>query len=660
MEETRETIVEEREEVMVSLYGDDKSYLRTAHFLSPSLASIDEPVPKLPPLFSSFLHPTFEPGNRPLKVSLSGWSHPNNKWISWVENLRPKYQHLWKKAGIFYAIISSTFPFRRHSDLIIGLAEKWSPETNSFIFPWAETTISLEDVMILGAYSVLGSPVFCSVETQELKEIEDELNRERKRIQKGISRNENIWKWEKRFMGSGSNIEHEAFLSFWLSRFVFRYPIIRKHVLPIAVHLARGMCMALAPAVLASIYNDLSLLKETIVSTKLEACEAFILSSPLVLVQLWAWERFPELQPKPNVLNYGDPRSARWKEVNGVRVENVRMVLDAAGESFQWRPYAKVLNHWQFPKFYKEKEELVSVDLRLDDELFSFALCLRPSELVGVGCIQQYLPHRVAMQFGMDQDIPYHVARYNETPEGAWDYYLRPIYDEKLYVPSRFFESDVTVRYLKWWRKQTIVRRKRSSRKKRKRITWASDGRKGDNDASVPVGFPPKFIRVKTEGFVEEENTSHETSNATPLMCGVDKSKGLSMSDSGDSATMNGIGQRKWKKTPSISEGRKEDNDASVPPGFLPKIIKVKTKDFDEEEKLEMRSCKKHDTSNETNENEVVYQEYNKEKTGSFIEESNFASLHMMVSKLETRIARLERKVEQIKAARKGQEVKES
>ncbi|KAJ0100994.1 hypothetical protein Patl1_04240 [Pistacia atlantica] len=77
---------------------------------------------------------------------------------------------------------------------------------------------------------------------------------------------------------------------------------------------------------------------------------------------------------------------------------------------------------------------LISVDPNLSEELQSFAHCLRVSELVGFECIEQYLPHRVAMQFGMDQDLPPPVARINKTPSIAWNYYSKPIcYD--LYIP---------------------------------------------------------------------------------------------------------------------------------------------------------------------------------------------------------------------------------
>ncbi|GJR26972.1 RNA-directed DNA polymerase, eukaryota, reverse transcriptase zinc-binding domain protein [Tanacetum coccineum] len=62
-----------------------------------------------------------------------------------------------------------------------------------------------------------------------------------------------------KFKDSGSDIEHEAFLALWLSWFVFplSYSTVTKNVLEIAVHLGRGLRLALAPPVLASVYRDL-------------------------------------------------------------------------------------------------------------------------------------------------------------------------------------------------------------------------------------------------------------------------------------------------------------------------------------------------------------------------------------------------------------------
>ncbi|KAK0598994.1 hypothetical protein LWI29_001351 [Acer saccharum] len=79
----------------------------------------------------------------------------------------------------------------------------------------------------------------------------------------------------KKFMGTWSDIEHEAFLALWLSRYVFPGSscVIVQAVLPTAVQLSRGTRIALAPAILASIYIDLALLKENIaVLPELDNC----------------------------------------------------------------------------------------------------------------------------------------------------------------------------------------------------------------------------------------------------------------------------------------------------------------------------------------------------------------------------------------------------
>jgi len=64
------------------------------------------------------------------------------------------------------------------------------------------------------------------------------------------------------FIDKGSEIEHEAFLTTWLSIFVFPHKdLVKSFLFPIAIHFARGNTIALAPKILASIYKDLSLFK---------------------------------------------------------------------------------------------------------------------------------------------------------------------------------------------------------------------------------------------------------------------------------------------------------------------------------------------------------------------------------------------------------------
>ncbi|KAM1149980.1 hypothetical protein PS2_030298 [Malus domestica] len=527
MEIPEESMVEEREELMVSPPGGNP-FLKKSYFLKPTSqnSSIDELHFKLQALISS-LPSRFEPDTWPLKVNFPGWPQlERNSWKTWVHRMAYVHQSTWKKAGIYEAVLNSTYQIRRQKGLVFGFGEKWCSETNTFIFPWGEATITLEDAMVLGGYSVLGDSVFSPLKTTEVREINKKLVEGRKEI---------YWNngqvttqiWQNKFMNSGSEIEHEAFLVFWLCRYVFLNPPYRIHntVFSIAIHLARGTRIALAPAVLASIYRDLGVLKKAIVeSNRLDRSSDAVLDqtlkSPLQLVQVWAWERFSDLRPEnPNPLKYGEPRMARWDKVDGLEVGNLRKVLDSAGEDFLWRPYAlDVVENWCLPKYYPQEEKWVLVGPDLDDELLSFVRCLSVCELVVFGgTTENYLPHRVSLQFGYDQDLPCSITQFNQDPYRAWKHYIKKIKNVKLYLPSRLSEADVSTRYLKWWKQSVagpkdaceaaVPQKKRSKRTKSKQWFLLRA-----NYPSVTPGFPPKGATETDDLMDEDEQTILELS----------------------------------------------------------------------------------------------------------------------------------------------------
>ena len=510
MVEPIDAIFEEREELMVSPTGGNPT-LRIAHFLKPSVTSTEG----LPSPFLSAEPTISELENWPLKVCFRGWQRPNERWKMWVASLHSKYQSIWKESGIYEAIMCSKYSICKHQDLILGLAEKWCPKTNTFIFSWGEATVTLEDMMALGGYSVLGNPVLSPLITKEMEEIHEILLEGYTTVAKTNSiAYVGLHAWLEHFMGSGSKFEHEAFLSYWLCKFVFPMPLYRieRQNFPIAILLARGTRIALAPAVLSSIYSDLGLLKEKLVaSTKLDTEEVLNLSAPFQLVQLWAWERFPALRPNPISITQCEPRPARWSKLKKVSIENLRLAIDSAGENFLWRPYAIALNHnWLFPKFYGDKEQLVSVDAALDKDLESYTRCFRVCELVGVQSIQQYLPHRVAMQFGIDQDLPGHVARYSMNLSIAWNHYNRSIGDAKLYIPPRLFEADVTMRYFEWW-KQSVSDQKDAiknfvTRPQNSRIPQGYSGKKENYNFLVLPSSSVECHKVDIKDSVKKTN----------------------------------------------------------------------------------------------------------------------------------------------------------
>ncbi|PSR95617.1 Prophage side tail fiber protein like [Actinidia chinensis var. chinensis] len=376
-----EPTYEERSEKMVT-HKEANPALRIARFVKPIAKNVSDAVriPKTPLLSDIFSHNL---QNWPSKVNFQGWKRPQKKWKQWVEHLAGKYCTVWEKAGICDAILSSVFEVHGNHDLVLGLSEFWCPETNTFVFPWGEATITLEDIAVLGGY------VFPSSDKA-----------------------------------------------------------IGKHVFPIAGHLSRGTKLALAPAVLSSLYRDLSLVRE-------KAMNGFFpiaVSAPFQLLQLWAFERFPLLGPKtPNPLEPGQPRAARWHSLSSkTNLPLVRIALVLA-DNFMWRPYAADLENWRHLSHYKKTEQFVTdcSGLGDDDGLRSFVWALQPCELVGVNCREKYLPHRVARQFGMDQDLPGDCS-------GSINTGLKRSFS--FFVPSREFKPGVSVRYLKWWEDVMLAR----------------------------------------------------------------------------------------------------------------------------------------------------------------------------------------------------------
>ncbi|KAK4706715.1 hypothetical protein R3W88_033727 [Solanum pinnatisectum] len=400
--------MEEREEVMVSSVDEEvKPIFRVTHFLKPT-------TKKLP----------FLPSR--LKISCSSLKVQFRGGFSYMKGLS---KWIWKKAGIFEGIIASTFKIYRHSDLILALAERWCLETNTFNLPWGEATITLEDMVVLGGFSVLGHFVLKPVKTNDSVDIEKALCDVHKDIR---ARKTNVGhhSWMEHFAGRGDHLEHVAFLILWLSRYVLpatSFLVVGRALFPIAIYLYQGIPIALAPAILASIYRDMSLLKYD--SRFIEDELNLNIRASFHFVQLWAWERFTNLQRKPS---------------------------NSAAECF---PYVvDIVKNWDIIKFYKERDEYVVVGPNMGREIMAFARLVRASELVGMDCVEQYNPYRVSMQFGFDQDVPDCVNHASDhTLKIAWTNYNKPIKDVKLYITSRFIKSDVSRQYLEWWKNQNVA-----------------------------------------------------------------------------------------------------------------------------------------------------------------------------------------------------------
>ncbi|XP_068497873.1 uncharacterized protein [Phaseolus vulgaris] len=446
MEPSQDTIIEAKEELMVSPLSGENPIRRTAYFIKPCMEDSTNPTHYISSGGTATV--TSNHVKLPLEVIYSGWYYPHREWKTWVQQMQHKYEYMWIKAGIDQAIKASTFLIRRNDELIQELAQRWRSKTNTFVFPWGEATITLEDVKVCWGYSVMGVPFSSPLVSDDEKEVEQELITIFRMFFKSKAKRADHSPWMKYFMTNNeSQVVHEAFLSLWLSRFVFpgrSNQSILKSVFPIAIHLARGTKLALAPAVLANIYRDLSLLNNKIRIVTVVMLEV-ILWAPFQLVQVWALERFPALQPCPHVVEQGQLLMAKWHTVNVVKHYNLKLILDSSN-GFIWCPF---VNSPPL-QLHNKNDKWVCKNPNFDDELESFARCMRVSELVGTKCIEQYWPNRVSMQFGMDQDIPGMLVPYNENP---WISYSEPILDTNLYIAlSARHQPNVTSRYYHWWK----------------------------------------------------------------------------------------------------------------------------------------------------------------------------------------------------------------
>lgn len=447
---------------------------RRARFLRPRAEADPAPAPRRPLLRDLITRRQGQPW--PPWVLFRGWYIPDFAWHRWVQRLRPVYGNVWRSAGIWDAITVSTCTVLVDDSIFWGLLECWCPETNTFVFPWpwpAEATVTLEDVMVLGGFSVLGEPVRAAAAARgpEEEELLAWLMAEHGAMgMRNSSSQVSHHEWTSRFMGfvagKPGRQEHAAFLALWLSRYVFPAPphgSVGRRVFPLAVRLAGGARVALAPTVLARIYRDLRVLKQFAVGAG--GVDTW---GPFQLLQLWAWEHFESLRPPkpPSALSQGKARSMRWDNLGHQprSLASVRTVLESPGE-FRWRPYAAILMDWRYPSFYCYVDRWVTVGSGGEDEdMRSYIRCLRACELVGLDSVEHYAPQRVAMQFGLDQDLPGSIPPVHGAWELAWATYDGGGERVRLYVPPRFNDPCATRRFLDWQKQCALDRTEEAGR----------------------------------------------------------------------------------------------------------------------------------------------------------------------------------------------------
>ncbi|RWR79859.1 Serine/threonine-protein phosphatase 7 [Cinnamomum micranthum f. kanehirae] len=389
-----------------------------------------------------------KPSKSPTMTEYKGWRCPQRKSL-----MLPRHDSTWQRSSVLDYIKALTREIQIDPATILGLVESWCADTNAFVFKWGESTITLEDVLILEGFSVLGEFVNAP-RNEEMGGIEKTIVKEHRGFNKMKSKKASHGPWLNHFMGIGGELEHVAFLSLWLSRYVFpTYPAdtIGRNVFSIDVWLAKGTRIALGHAILASLYRDLGLMKRNMDSDAPNS----VVWAPFELLQKWSWERLPPLRQESEPITFSFVRTLKSKK------------------GFHWMPYKKL-----------------SMEV---EELHLLAIYVRASKLVGLNCSEPYRPYRVAMQFGFDQDLPGFVSdndceRTNE--------------EININMPYRVFQPEVSMRYLQWW-KRSVLHKRANIEEIMKQLTSSKEG--DVRDENVTIGLvPPGFRLTDNKRSLEE------------------------------------------------------------------------------------------------------------------------------------------------------------
>ncbi|KAL3637547.1 hypothetical protein CASFOL_018715 [Castilleja foliolosa] len=329
-----------------------------------------------------------------------------------LDAVPPRVQQTMLRAG-FYGVYKAG-RIRLDHALITALVERWRPETHTFHLPIGETTVTLQDISVLWGLPVDGEPI-TGVDTNrsmdEWQDICEELLGFRPPSEDFDRGRLKIRCLQERFKTLPDGASEET-VQFYARAYILQLlggqllsdmsnNKVKLMYLPLLRDLETAGRLSWGSAVLACLYRALCR------ATKPETSD---ICGPLVLLQIWAWERLPFIRPgrltprqqiPPDVIS-GEhplplpPYGSRWNV--GFKLESVgthvlvlyRDQLDnMKDDQFVWEPYPiDVLG--SLPEYCLSGRRIWQT----------------VSPLICFDVVEFHHPDRALRQFGQQQSIP--------------------------------------------------------------------------------------------------------------------------------------------------------------------------------------------------------------------------------------------------------------
>ncbi|CAL2270468.1 unnamed protein product [Prunus armeniaca] len=196
-----------------------------------------------------------------------------------------------------------------------------------------------------------------------------------------------------------------AFISLWLGRFIFSdfsQDCLHERVFPLALAIAHGSTLPLAPMFLGHLY---CLLDQVFLWERLQGIEV----SPLPYLKAKSLVGSDEGSYIPE----GLPLICRWSRRMQRKGQNFLELLDDV-ERFIFRPYCVLPEGFKCMPFYADSDDLVGApvmtvqgrQLRREALLSATCLCLPTLSDNHLEISMHYSPYRVRRQFGFNQGVP--------------------------------------------------------------------------------------------------------------------------------------------------------------------------------------------------------------------------------------------------------------
>ncbi|WJX32837.1 hypothetical protein P8452_21118 [Trifolium repens] len=212
----------------------------------------------------------------PNKVFRSAPYYGNEEYTKWLDRVQVGYGDFWKDAGLFELIQLSRVGPKYHQEMLVAALHFFESSTNTFHFECGMMTPTLFDVAAITGLSPLGETYDPAKTSASI-----EFAPKEKTFLKYIQENHAVGEEEV------SDVEHVAFLTLWLSHYIFCSSSLQvaKHFIPMAIQLHEGRQFGLGRLILGCLFASMQLANDSLKKTG--DGSTFLAAGPFWLLQLW-------------------------------------------------------------------------------------------------------------------------------------------------------------------------------------------------------------------------------------------------------------------------------------------------------------------------------------------------------------------------------------